>query len=180
MPPFGEVTPQVDILSPKSRCRGGVPHRWYGGVHLDAPGQRRGQLPSSVWTRHRAVKQGQSGGTAGTTSQGKGTVSREVRIGQGGRGRAQGGGRPKGTTADEGEGFKGRAAVSGERPMGAASCRQQHNHVSCQPPPPKKKQAPLPSSCGPRRSPLPPPPPLHSVTPSPHTHPPWDRNSTSE
>ena len=40
--------------------------------HLDAPGQRRGQLPSSVWTRHRAVKQGQSGGCVGTTCQGKG------------------------------------------------------------------------------------------------------------
>ena len=59
-------------------------------VHLDAPGQQRGQLPSSVWARHRAVKQGQSGGFVGTTYQGKGRVSRGARIGQAGRGRAQG------------------------------------------------------------------------------------------
>ena len=34
-----------------------------------------------------------------------------------------------------GEGFKGTAAVSGERPVGAASCGQQDNEVSCQAPP---------------------------------------------
>ena len=54
--------------------------------------------------------------------------------GQAGRGRAQGGERPMGTAADGGKGFKGRAAVSGERPIGAASCRQQHNRASCQTP----------------------------------------------
>ena len=32
-----------------------------------------------------------------------------------------------------GNGFKGRARASGERPMGAARCRQQHNQASCQP-----------------------------------------------
>ena len=36
-----------------------------------------------------------------------------------------------------GKGFKGRAVVSGERPMGAARCTQQHTRVSCQPPPPR-------------------------------------------
>ena len=34
-----------------------------------------------------------------------------------------------------GKGFKGRAAVSGERPIGTASCRQQHTQASCQTPP---------------------------------------------
>ena len=43
-----------------------------GGVRLDFPGQWRGPLPSSVRTRHGAVKQGQSGGCVGTTSRGKG------------------------------------------------------------------------------------------------------------
>ena len=41
-------------------------------VHLDAPGQRRGPVPSAVRTRHGAVEQGQSGGCVGTTSRGKG------------------------------------------------------------------------------------------------------------
>ena len=41
-----------------------------------------------------------------------------------------------GAAAHGGRGFKGRAEVSGERPIGAASRRQQHNQVSCQPPPP--------------------------------------------
>ena len=40
-----------------------------------------------------------------------------------------------GTAADGGKGFKERAAVSGERPIGAARCRQQHNQASCPPPP---------------------------------------------
>ena len=35
------------------------------------PHPRRGQLPTAVWTRHRAAKQGQSGGSVGTTAQGK-------------------------------------------------------------------------------------------------------------
>ena len=57
-------------------------------------------LPSSVLARHGAARQGQSGGSVGTTSQRKGGVSREVRrIGQAGRGRAHGGERPIGTTA---------------------------------------------------------------------------------
>ena len=43
---------------------------------LDAPGQRQGQLPSSVWTRRKAVKQGKSGGSVGITDRGKGKGSR--------------------------------------------------------------------------------------------------------
>ena len=58
---------------------------------LDAPSQRRRQLPSSVCTRHGAAKQGKSGGPVGTTSRGKGRGSREARKGQGGRGRTRGG-----------------------------------------------------------------------------------------
>ena len=38
-----------------------------------------------------------------------------------------------GAAACGGRGFKARARVSGERPIGAASCRQQHNEVSCKP-----------------------------------------------
>ena len=53
------------------------------------PGQWRGLLPSPVWTQHRAVKGGQSGGSVGTTYQEKLRVSGEVRIGQTARGRAQ-------------------------------------------------------------------------------------------
>ena len=41
-----------------------------------------------------------------------------------------------GVAACGGRGFKGRAAASSDRPIGAAGCRQQHNHLSCQPPPP--------------------------------------------
>ena len=64
--------------------------------------------------------------------QGKGTENREGKIGQGGRGRPQGGERPMGTTAYGGKGSKGRARVSGDRPIGAASCRQeQHTMATC-------------------------------------------------
>ena len=55
--------------------------------------------------------------------------------GQGGRGRAPGGERPIGTTADGGRGSKGKA-VSGDRPIGAAGCRPQHTQVSYPSPPP--------------------------------------------
>ena len=41
-------------------------------------------------------------------------------------------------------GFKARARVSGERQIGAASCRQQHNEASCQPPPPPAPTGPPP------------------------------------
>ena len=39
-----------------------------------------------------------------------------------------------GIAAYGGKGFKGRAAVSGESPIGTASCRHQHNQVSRQTP----------------------------------------------
>ena len=41
-----------------------------------------------------------------------------------------------GTAAYGCKGFYGTAAVGGDRPIGAASCRQQHIQASCQPPPP--------------------------------------------
>ena len=52
-----------------------------------------------------------------------------------------------GTAAYGGKRFKGRAAVSGERPIGGASCRQQHNQASCQtgPSPPSTLLHPCPS-----------------------------------
>ena len=135
--------------------RGTSPPAWDG--RLDAPGQRRRHLPSSAWTRRREVKQGKSGGSVGTTDQGKGkgrsvvrpmgTVAYrgkgqgkgkgrgEGRLGQGGRGRSKGGEQLMGTTAYGGKGSKGRAA-NGDRPVGAASCRRDHHTMaSCQNPP---------------------------------------------
>ena len=47
-----------------------------------------------------------------------------------------------------GRGFKGRAAVSGEGPIGAAGCRQQHNRASCHPPPPPGKGPAAQFYCG--------------------------------
>ena len=150
---------QVAIPGPTSRRWGEVPHRrpaWDG--RLDALGQRRRHLPSSAWTRRREVKQGKSGGSVGTTDQGKGkgrsvvrpmgTVAYrgkgqgkakgrgEGRLGQGGRGRSKGGEKLMGTTAYGGKGSKGRAA-NGDRPVGAASCRRDHHTMAlCQIPPP--------------------------------------------
>ena len=116
--PFGAKTLQVDNPGPRSRRWGGVLY-CQSGMTACAPGQWQGQLPCSVWTQHRAVKQGKSGGSVGTTDQGKGKGSREGKIGQGGRGRTQGGNRLMGITADRGKGSKGRAA-NGNRPIGAA------------------------------------------------------------
>ena len=140
--------------------RGTSPPAWDG--RLDAPGQRRRHLPSSAWTRRREVKQGKSGGSVGTTDQGKGkgrsvvrpmgTVAYggkgqgkgkgrgEGRLGQGGRGRSKGGEKLMGTTAYGGKGSKGRA-VNGDRPVGAASCRRDHHTMaSCQNPPPRAER----------------------------------------
>ena len=141
--------------------RGTSPPAWDG--RLDAPGQRRRHLPSSAWTRRREVKQGKSGGSVGTTDQGKGkgrsvvrpmgTVAYrgkgqgkgkgrgEGRLGQGGRGRSKGGEKLMGTTAYGGKGSKGRAA-NGDRPVGAASCRRDHHTMaSCQNPPPRRQES---------------------------------------
>ena len=112
--PVGEVTPQVDILGPKSRRWGEVPHRRYGV----RPGQRRGQLPSSVYPRHRAVKQGQSRGSVGTTSKGKGRGCRGVRIGQAGEG--------------------GHKVVRGRWGPPAADSNTTRRHASPPPPPPRR------------------------------------------
>ena len=49
-----------------------------------------------------------------------------------------------GTAAYGGKGFKGRAAVSGDWPSGAASCRRQHTQASCQTPPGGGNCAPSP------------------------------------
>ena len=112
-----------------------------GDDRLDAPGQRPGHLPSSVWTQHREVKQGKSGGSVGTTDQGKGKGSGEGMIGQGRRGRTQGGERLMGTTAYGGKGSEERAA-NGHWPVGAASCRRTTHHGNMPaPPPPGRQQA---------------------------------------
>ena len=67
-------------------------------------------------------------GTAayGGKGQGKGKGRGEGQLGQGGRGRSQGGEKPMGTTAYGGKGSKGRAA-NGDRPIAAASCRRDHH-----------------------------------------------------
>ena len=73
---------------------------------------------------------------------GKGKGRGEGRLGQGGRGRSNGGEKPMGTTAYGGKGSKGRAA-NGHRPVGAASCRRdQHTMASCHPPPPRCRNPP--------------------------------------
>ena len=61
-----------------------------------------------------------------------------------------------GTTTYGGKGFKGRARVSGERPMGAASFGQQSIQASCQPAP---LNVAKPTS--------------HTTTPIPTHHPGW-------
>ena len=86
----------------------------------------------------------------------------------GGRGRARGGERPMGTAPYGGKGFNGRAVVSRQRPVGAASCRQQHSQVSCQTPPQWV------ALCQTPPPPHPPQPHLsliqHQSPPSPHLH----------
>ena len=47
-----------------------------------------------------------------------------------------------GAAASGGRGFKEATRVSGEMPIGAAGCRQQHNQASCQPPPPAEARRP--------------------------------------
>ena len=156
--------------------RGTSPPAWDG--RLDAPGQRRRHLPSSAWTRRREVKHGKSGGSVGTTDQGKGKGRSGVRpmgtvayrgkgqgkgkgrgkgrLGQGGRGRSKGGEKLMGTTADGGKGSKGRAA-NGDRPVGAASCRRDHLTHGVMPKPPPPPPAPQ-SARRPRGLRRPPPP----------------------
>ena len=111
-------------------------------------GQRRGQLPSSLWTRHGAVKQGQSGGPVGATFQGKGRVGREVRIGRAGRGRAQGGERPMGRRLSrervQGKGTSKRPSANGRRQLQTAT------QPGAMPnPPPDARFGPSPPTPGP-------------------------------
>ena len=54
--PVGEKTPQVDMLGPKSRHWGGVPHRQFGMTAWTHLANGEDSCPSSVWTRHRAMK----------------------------------------------------------------------------------------------------------------------------
>ena len=49
-----------------------------------------------------------------------------------------------GAAACGGKGSKGRAAVNGDWPIGATSCKPKHTKVSCQPPPPPPKCTPSP------------------------------------
>ena len=107
------------------------------GVHLDAPGQQH--CPPLCAPNMGTVKQGWSRGSIGKTYQGKGRVSREVRIGPAGRGRAQGGARPMGTAGYGGIGFKGRAAVCGERPMAPPAADSNATRCHAKPPPPPRK-----------------------------------------
>ena len=130
--PLGEVSPQVDILGPKSRRWGGAPHRQYGvsaWTHLS-----KGRCPPLCGhrARHRAVKQGQSGASTGTTDQGKGRVGRQVRIGEAGR---QGGERLMGAAAYGGKGFKGRARVSPRGQEAPRSSDKQRGIMPTPPPP---------------------------------------------
>ena len=90
-----------------------------------------------LWTRHGAVKQRQSGGQP---PKGKEGCGGGCRIGQAGGGRARAGGRLIRGAPYGGRGFKERARVSGERPIGATRCRQQHNQAVRQPPPPPPPQ----------------------------------------
>ena len=73
--------------------------------------------------------------------------------------RVRGGERLMGAAAYGGGGFKERAAASGERPIGAASCRQEYNRASCHQPPPPSHQIPRPCAN--------PPPPPSITTQSP-------------
>ena len=98
---------------------------------IQASCQTPGAFPRVAW---------QHPGSVGTTCQGKEKVceerKKEVSVGQAGREWVQGGGRPMGAATYGGKGFKERAAVSGEKPRGAASCGQQHIQASRHPPPP--------------------------------------------
>ena len=91
-------------LGPKSRRWGGFPYHRNGVPTWTHLANERWQLPSFVWTRQRAGKRGQSGGSVGTTYQGKGRVNGKVGIGQAPRGRAQGGKRLMGAATYGGTG----------------------------------------------------------------------------
>ena len=88
------------------------------GVSTWTPlGQRRGPVPSSVWTRHGAVAQGQSGTTS--RGNGRGCGGGEGRPGRGGGGGHEGLRGRWGPPPAEGEGSREGRGVSGERLIGA-------------------------------------------------------------
>ena len=58
-----------------------------------------------------------------------------------------------GAAAYGGKGLKERARVSGERPTGTASFRQQYNQASCHPPPPSGPWDSDPTSIDPPKHP---------------------------
>ena len=60
-----------------------------------------------------------------------------------------------GTATYGGKGFKGKAAIGGDRPIGATSCRQQHNQASCQHSPPSTPRIVHVHPCGVGAHPLP-------------------------
>ena len=100
--------------------------------------------PSAVWARHGAVEQGQSGGSVGTTRQGKGRGCRGVGTGQAeGEGGHEGGRGRWAPPRMEGVGSRERTRVSGERLIGAARFTQRYIQASCQPPaPPPRPRTP--------------------------------------
>ena len=132
--PVGEVTPQVDILGVKSRCWGGVPH----------PRPLTTLCPPSLCWACRYLSSHPSFPLVGCPNGAPGLSLFHcsvlcphigvqlplllARCVQSWIGAATYGGK----------GFNERARVSGERPMGAASYRQQYNQASCQPPPPRR------------------------------------------
>ena len=134
-----------------------LPHKLFGWPLMGGSGapspllNGEGRCPPLCG--HRAVKQGQSGGSIATTYQGKGRACREARIGQAGIGRVQGGERPMGTAAYRGNEFKERTRGKDESPIGAASFKQQI--MPTPPPSPSFTPNPMvdspsthPSTCG--------------------------------
>ena len=100
---------------------------------LDGAGVQEGAQPPPP--PHPAVKQGKSGGSFGTTYQGKGKGNGKGKIGSGGRGRTQGGERPMGATAYGEKGSKGRT-VSGDRLIGSPAADQNTPRCNTNAPPP--------------------------------------------
>ena len=110
------------------------------GVHLDAPGQRRGAVALLRSDPTRSSETGTDRGLRwhNLPRERKG-VCAVVRIGQAGGARARGGERPLGADASGGKGFKQRTRGSGERPTGAAAADRDTTRRHAPPPPPKRR-----------------------------------------
>ena len=89
-------------------------------------------LPSSVWTRHRAVTQGQGQGLRWHKLH-RESEAVQGSMGKTGRSRAVEGERPMATTTRGAKRCKDRTRVSGKRPIGAPRFRQQSTQTSCPP-----------------------------------------------